>query len=68
MIAAHANLLSVTEVEHDFRIPGRTQRHWRKHNPEFRATVIKIGGKRVMYDRKALEAWLETQRETMLQK
>jgi len=68
MHAAHENLLSVREVERDFRIPARTQRHWRTHNPAFRATALKLGGKRVLYDRKALELWLESQRETRVQK
>lgn len=68
MHAAHENLLTVREVERDFRIPARTQRHWRTNNPAFRATTLKLGGKRVMYDRKALELWLESQRETRVQK
>lgn len=63
MIASHQNLLTPKEVERDFRIPGRTQRHWRKTDPTFRAIALKVGGKRVLFDRASLEAWLETQRQ-----
>lgn len=68
MIASHMNLLSVADVERDLRIPGRTQRHWRKTDPAFRAAVMKVGGKRVLYDRVALEKWLESQRESRVAK
>ena len=68
MNVAHENFLSVAEVERDFRIPARTQRHWRTHNPAFRATVLKVGGKKVLYDRRALELWFERQRESKVQK
>lgn len=63
MIASHQNLLTPREVKQDYRIPERTQRHWRKNDPTFRATSLKVGGKRVMFDRASLESWLETQRQ-----
>lgn len=63
MIASHQNLLTPLEVERDFRIPRRTQRHWRKIDPTFRAASLKIGSKKVLFDRALLEAWIETQRQ-----
>jgi len=68
MIAPHENLLTVADVAKAYRIPGRTQRYWRANDPSFRETVLKVGGWRVFYDRRALELWLESQRETRVQK
>lgn len=68
MIASHQKLLTPAEVEHDYRISTRTQRNWRKADAAFRATVVRLGRKTVMFDRAALEAWFESRRESWLQK
>lgn len=63
VIASHETLLTPREVERDFRIPGRTQRDWRNADLTFRATSLRIGGKRVLFDRASFEEWLEMQRQ-----
>lgn len=68
MIASHQNLLTPAEVERDYRISTRTQRSWRKADAAFRATVVRLGGKTIMFDREALEVWLESRRESRVQK
>ena len=68
MIASHQNLLTPAEVERDYRISTRTQRNWRKADAAFRATVVRLGRKTIMFDRAAIEAWIESRRESQVQK